>query len=212
MSGCAGLLLAAGEGSRLGQPKALVELDGELLVDRGARVLAAGGCDPVVVVLGAAAAEVVARARLADAVVIVNDGWAEGIGSSLRVGLTALRELGATSVVVALADQPRVSADVVRRLAAGPSTAPAVVASYGGRPGNPARIDAAVWADVAALAVGDVGARAWMREHPDRVQVVACDDLGSDDDVDTVEDLDRFRQHPLRQHPDVTGRQMEPKA
>src|SRR5436309_15777649 len=122
---CAGLLLAAGSGSRLGTPKALVELDGELLVDRGVRLLADGGCDPVVVVLGAAAHDVVARARLDRATVVVNEGWSDGIGSSLRVGLTVVAELGATHVVVALADQPGVTADVVRRLADAPDDAPA---------------------------------------------------------------------------------------
>ena len=49
----AGVLLAAGEGRRFGGPKALVELDGELFVERGVRLLADGGCDEVVVVLGA---------------------------------------------------------------------------------------------------------------------------------------------------------------
>jgi CTP:molybdopterin cytidylyltransferase MocA len=194
MTDCAGLLLAAGEGSRLGTPKALVEMGGELLVERGARVLTEGGCSPVVVVLGARAADVAARARLDGAVVIVNDGWPEGIGASLRVGLRVLADLGARSVVVTLADQPRIGPDVVRRLVSHQSQPGAVVASYDGRQGNPVRLDASVWADVAALAVGDVGARAWMRAHPERVQVVACDDLGSDDDIDTREDLIRLEE------------------
>jgi len=192
MTGCAGLLLAAGEGRRLGTPKALVSLDGELLVDRAVAALADAGCAPVLVVLGARAGDVVARARLDGAVVVVNDGWAEGIGSSLRVGLQALSELGAARVVVALADQPRIGADVVRRLVSHPADVAAVAASYGGRAGNPVRLDASVWAEVSATANGDVGARAWMRAHPERVQVVACDDLGSDDDIDTREDLIRL--------------------
>jgi CTP:molybdopterin cytidylyltransferase MocA len=200
VSGCAGLVLAAGEGRRLGRPKALVEVGGELLVERAVQVLREGGCEPVAVVLGAAAFDVVARARLDDVLVVVNDGWAEGIGSSLRTGLAAMQGLRAERVVVALADQPGVTPDVVRRLVASPSSAAAVVASYGGRPGNPARLDAAVWDDVCALAVGDVGARAWMRAHPESVEVIACDDLGNDDDIDTADDLARL------------GQRMEPKA
>ena len=192
MTDCAGLLLAAGEGKRLGGPKALVEVDGELLVDRAARMLADGGCSPVVVVLGAAAPEVTARAGLADAIVVVNDGWSQGMGSSLRVGLTVLAELGAGSAVVALVDQPRIGSDVVRRLVSHPSARPAVAAAYDGRQGNPVRLHASVWPDVAAAAEGDVGARAWMRAHPHKVEVVACDDLGVDDDIDTAEDLARL--------------------
>lgn len=201
MSGCAGLVLAAGEGSRLGTPKALVEVGGELLVDRSVRTARSAGCDPVVVVVGARAFDVLRTAVLDGAVVLVNDDWADGMGSSLRVGLRALSELGATAAVVLLVDQPRVTADVVRRVASAPP-APAVAASYDGRPGNPVRLDAIIWPDVCALAVGDVGARAWMRAHPDHVQVVACDDLGGDDDIDTVEDLGRV----------LNAEQMEPKA
>jgi nicotine blue oxidoreductase len=193
---CAGLLLAAGEGSRLGTPKALVELEGQLLVDRAARVLAEGGCSPVVVVLGAGAAEVTARAHLRDAVIVVNDDWSEGMGSSLRVGLTVLTELGAGSAVVSVVDQPRVGSDVVRRLVAHPSGRPAVAAAYDGRQGNPVRLDAAVWPEVATAAEGDVGARAWMRAHPQSVEVVTCDDLGVDDDIDTAEDLARLVEGP----------------
>src|SRR5438270_7489949 len=200
MTACAGLLLAAGEGKRLGTPKALVEVDGQLLVDRAVRMLADGGCSPVVVVLGAGAADVTAQAQLADAVVVVNDDWPQGMGSSLRVGLTVLADLGVETVVVSVVDQPRVGSDVVRRLVTHPSGRPAVAAAYDGRQGNPVRLDATIWPDVAAAAEGDVGARAWMRAHPQSVEVVACDDLGVDDDIDTAEYLarlvDRQRMEP----------------
>ncbi|HET6911249.1 MAG TPA: nucleotidyltransferase family protein [Mycobacteriales bacterium] len=184
--------MAAGAGTRLGRPKALVELDGRLLVDRGVTMLRAGGCDPVVVVLGASAREVVIHADLTGAVVVVNDRWSSGIGSSLRTGLAALTDLRAPAALVALVDQPRVTADVVRRLVSAPSDAPALVASYDGRPGNPVRLAATIWPEVCELAVGDVGARAWMRAHPDQVIGIACDDLGDDHDVDTPEDLSRL--------------------
>jgi CTP:molybdopterin cytidylyltransferase MocA len=194
-------VLAAGEGSRFGTPKALVEVGGELLVDRSVRVAREAGCDPVAVVVGAQAHDVVRTATLDGVVVLVNDDWADGMGSSLRVGLRALAELGATAAVVLLVDQPRITAGVVRRVVSAPP-APALAASYAGRPGNPVRLDASIWPDVCALAIGDVGARAWMRAHPEAVQVVACDDLGSDDDIDTPEDLGRV----------LRAEQMEPKA
>ena len=183
-------MLAAGEGRRLGRPKALVALGGELLVERAVRVARDAQCEPVVVVLGASAVDVVAEADLRDALVLVNDAWPEGMGSSLRVGLRALAEIGADAAVVLLVDQPRVSAPLVRRIVQAPPAA-AVAASYGGRPGNPVRLDAAVWDEVCGAATGDVGARAWMRAHADEVDLVACDDLGSDDDIDTAADLNR---------------------
>lgn len=189
----AGLLLAAGEGRRFGGPKALVSWHGELLVERGARVLREAGCAPVVVVLGASAAEVEREASLGAATVVVNDRWTEGIGSSLRAGLAALAATDAAAAVVALADQPSVTTQVVVRLVerwrAG---AAAAVASYDGKPRNPVVLDASLWPEVSAAAHDDVGARDWLRAHPDRVVAVRCDDIGSDADIDTREDLDRL--------------------
>ncbi len=88
----AGLVLAAGAGRRYGMPKALVPYEGSLLVERACR-LVAEICDPVVVVLGAAADEVGERADLGAATVVVNPDWDTGMGSSLRVGLTAIAAL-----------------------------------------------------------------------------------------------------------------------
>src|SRR5437763_9721097 len=109
-SGIAGIVLAAGSGSRYGGPKALVRFGGELLVQRACRLLREGGCDPVLVVLGAQADRVRAAAGLpptgtaAGGVACVdNPGWAAGIGSSLRAGLAA-GPAGVSAVVVALAD------------------------------------------------------------------------------------------------------------
>ncbi|MCW2672465.1 MAG: hypothetical protein JWP14_1054 [Frankiales bacterium] len=194
----AGLVLAAGEGSRFGSPKALLALDGELLVDRAVRVLRDAGCEPVVVVLGAAAADVAGGADLSGAVVVVNGDWSEGMGSSLRCGLAALSDRGAAATVVLLVDQPRVSASVVRRLAQQwrSGDRPAVVASYAGEPRNPVVLDAAVWPAVAAMAVGDVGARGWLRAHVDEAAEVACDDLGSAVDIDTRADLTQLLEDP----------------
>jgi CTP:molybdopterin cytidylyltransferase MocA len=197
----AGLVLAAGAGRRFGGPKALVVLDGELLVDRAVRTLHDGGCAPVVVVLGAAAADVVARARLDGAVVIVNDDWATGMGSSLRCGLAASADLGGHAVVVALVDQPLVTAGVVRRLVGGWAVGrPARVASYDGQPRNPVLLPAAVWPEVSAMATGDQGARAWLRAHPQLVETVACDDLGGPADIDTAADLEALADSDRPRH------------
>ncbi|MBX6385464.1 MAG: nucleotidyltransferase family protein [Microbispora sp.] len=183
----AGLLLAAGGGSRFGGPKALVEFEGERLADRGVRLLAEGGCRPVLIVLGAADVPV------AGVVVVRNPGWAAGLGSSLRAGLRALPP-DAPAVVIALADQPLVRPGAVRRLiAAFEAGARVAVATYGGAPRNPVLIAREHLAEVAALAEGDVGARAFLRAHPELVTAVPCDDVGDPADVDTPADLQRLR-------------------
>lgn len=192
---CAGLVLAAGAGRRFGGPKALVRYDGELLVDRAVRVLTDAGCTPVLVVLGAEAQRVVTEADLTGCITLVNDGWSEGMGSSLRCGLSALRDLDVIAVAVTLVDTPDVTADAVRRLHdRWQQGAAAVVATYDGEPGHPVVLDGSVWAEVATAAVADTGARAWLREHPDVVVEVVCDDLGRHDDIDTPADLTRLQE------------------
>ena len=182
----AGVLLAAGSGSRLGQPKALVELGGSRLADRGVELLRAGGADPVVVVTGAA------PLTLPGVITVRNPDWASGMGSSLATGLRAVPG-GCVAAVVALVDQPLIGPAAVRRLiAAHAAGATVAVAAYQGRPRNPVLLAREHWPEVTALAAGDVGARPFLRAHPDLVTLVECADTGQPDDLDTPEDLARL--------------------
>ncbi len=181
----AGLVLAAGEGRRYGMPKALAERDGRRWVDLALDVLRDGGCDPLVVVLGAAAAEVRSVAVLRDALVVENPGWAEGIGSSLRAGLAALAGTTAQAAVVLLVDTPGITPAAVRRIAAEAAGDALAVATYAGRDGHPVLLGRAHWDGVAALAGGDTGARAYLRAHAADVRRVPCDDIADGTDVDT---------------------------
>jgi nicotine blue oxidoreductase len=180
-----GVLLAAGEGSRLGRPKALVELAGTRLVERGVALLHAGGTAPLVVVTGAA------DVALPGVTTVHNPGWRSGMGSSLAAGLAAL-PAGCEAAVVALVDQPLVTPAVVQRLvAAYLAGAGLAVASYGGQPRNPVLLARDHWAGVLALATGDAGARPYLRAHPELVTAVECGDVGRPDDIDTPADLAR---------------------
>ncbi|MER5500513.1 MULTISPECIES: NTP transferase domain-containing protein [unclassified Streptomyces] len=187
----AGLLLAAGGGRRLGgRPKALLEHRGRPLVEHAVRVLRDGGCDPVHVVLGAAADEVLARADLSGCAVTVNPEWARGMGSSLRAGLGALTGAGADAALVLLVDQPGIGARAVDRVrSAYRSRRSLAAAAYDGERGHPVLFGADLWAEVAADAVGDRGARAYLRERRDAITLVECSDVAQAYDIDTAEDL-----------------------
>ncbi|WP_250306000.1 NTP transferase domain-containing protein [Streptomyces sp. A 4/2] len=187
----AGLLLAAGGGRRLGgRPKALLEHRGRPLVEHAVRVLREGGCGPVHVVLGAASADVRERADLSGCVVTDNPRWEEGMGSSLRSGLASLAGSGADAALVLLVDQPGIGAAAVARVrAACRSSAGLAAASYGGERGHPVIFGADRWADVAATAVGDRGARAYLRAHREAITLVECSDVSQAYDIDTVDDL-----------------------
>jgi CTP:molybdopterin cytidylyltransferase MocA len=195
----AGVLLAAGEGSRFGRPKALVELNGQTLAARGVGLLRAGGADPILVVTGAVPLE------LDGTLTVDNPQWRTGMGSSLRAALQALTEAGRGpeigtgigAVVVALADQPLVGAEAVARLiAAYRSGASVAVAAYDGQPRNPVLLAREHWPEVIATAAGDQGARTFLRSRPELVTLVECGDTGRPDDIDTPADLARITAAP----------------
>ncbi len=174
-----GLLLAAGAGSRLGMPKALVPgwLPGAV------EALHDGGCVRVVVVLGAHAEE--ARPLVPHhAAVVVAEDWAEGMSHTLRAGLVALEVGDAPAALVHLVDLPDVTADVVRRvLAAGVRDTTLARATYEGRPGHPVLLGRAHWTGVIEEADGDRGARGYLASHD--VVPVECGDLATGHDVDS---------------------------
>lgn len=186
----AGLLLAAGAGRRMGMPKALVRHGGRLFVESAARVLQSGGCVPVIVVLGAGGDEVRATADLNGFQVLDNPEWPEGMGASVRVGLRALLGSEVLAAVVLPVDVPGVTSVAVARVAATAGPDVLARASYGGVPGHPVLIGSAHWPGVIESAVGDVGARDYLRSHD--VLDVPCGDIATGTDVDRPEDLDRL--------------------
>jgi len=192
----AGLVLAAGGGSRFGQPKAEVEVGGRRLVDLAIQACVVAGLDPVVVVLGAVwppSLEAVERqdGDSADIRLVDNTDWATGMASSLRAGLAAVEEdLAIDAVVVTLVDTPGVGAGHLRRIGSAlREGATAVVATYEGNARTPVGLTRQVWADVTQTVAGDQGARRWLRAHPHLVTEAECADLGSWTDIDTPADL-----------------------
>jgi CTP:molybdopterin cytidylyltransferase MocA len=182
----AGVLLAAGDGSRLGRPKATVRVGRQSLADLGVALLRAGGADPVIVVTGAAAVD------LPGVTTVHNPRWPEGMGTSFAAGLAAV-PAHCAAAVIALADQPLVGAASVQRLiAAFAAGAGVAVAAYGGLPRNPVLLAREHWPAATGLAAGDVGARPFLRAHPELVTLVECGDTGRPDDIDTPADLDRI--------------------
>ena len=115
---CYGVVLAAGSGSRLGRgPKALlVKSNGETLLNSAVQALLLGGCDQIVVVLGAEAQRVAAHLRDVGVKILINDRWSTGMGSSFALGMAAVPP--GAGALVALVDQPGMDAELVRRLMA----------------------------------------------------------------------------------------------
>ena len=183
----AGLVLAAGGGRRYGMPKALVEYEGSLLVERAVRT-ARAVCDPVLVVLGARAVDVWRRADLDGATVLANAGWESGMASSLRTGLDGLRGWPARvdAALVLLVDMPGMTPAALARVAAQAAADALAVATYDGVRGHPVLLGREHWAGVAASATGDEGARHYLAAHA--VTEVDCTGLADPLDLDVPPD------------------------
>lgn len=176
-----GVMLAAGAGSRMGRPKALVSDERGAWLPRAVAVLRDGGCDEVLVVLGAAADE--ARALVPDgARVVVAEDWSAGMSASLRAGLAAVGP-AADAALVSLVDLPDLVPAVVERVRAAAVGAGSLArASYDGEPGHPVLLGRDHWAAVLDVAHGDRGARDFLTSAD--VTLVECGDLAGGQDVD----------------------------
>jgi molybdenum cofactor cytidylyltransferase len=181
----AGLILAAGAGTRFGsEPKLLADLGGRPLLEWAVSAqCSVPELERVVVVLGAQAGELLERVDLLRAEPLVCEDWDAGQAASLRCGLSVLGD--ASKVIVTLGDAPLVSSEVVSMFV---SAAPRSRAVYEGRPGHPVVLGPDEIAALATLS-GDQGARGLLRDGP----VIEVGHLCSGRDVDTPEDLEEIR-------------------
>jgi nicotine blue oxidoreductase len=175
-----GIVLAAGAGTRYGMPKALV--GGGAWLRAAVAALRDGGCDDVVVVLGAAGEGQVDLPPVAR--VVVADDWAAGLSASVRAGLSALRE-GTGYAVITTVDTPDVNAAATQRVLtfARASRSGLARAEYDGRPGHPVVIARRHWPQLLDTLSGDTGAGPFLRSRDD-VVAVDCADLASGRDID----------------------------
>jgi molybdenum cofactor cytidylyltransferase/nicotine blue oxidoreductase len=179
----AAVVLAAGGGRRYGMPKALVEYEGSLLVERAVRT-AAAVCDPVLVVLGAQAVDVWRTADLGGATVLANRDWESGMASSLRMGLDGLRGWPGRvdAALLLLVDMPGITPAALARVAEHADPDALAVATYDGVRAHPVLLGRNHWAGIAASATGDEGARGYLATHD--VLEVDCTGLADPADLD----------------------------
>lgn len=181
----AAVILAAGSGRRMGGPKALLAIAGETLLQRAVRIAGEAGCSPIFVVVGDwETGPLAPEARL-----IRNPDAAEGMASSLRAGVGALPPETAAALILTV-DQVKVDAPMLRRLLALAVVDPArpAACAYAGTLGIPARFPRRLFPDLLALQ-GDRGAKAILLRENTAALAFPEGDL----DLDTPEDLDRFR-------------------
>jgi molybdenum cofactor cytidylyltransferase len=187
----AAVILAAGGSTRMGQPKLLLPFGGQPLVRRAVEAACAAGLAQTIVVLGAHAPAVQAALAGLPVEVVVNEAWQEGLSTSLRAGLAALRPEIAAALLI-LADQPALSAALIGSLLScyRAGRAPLVAPFYRGKRGNPVLFDRALFAELAAVQ-GDQGGREVVARHAAQIARVEVEDPALLADVDTWADYRR---------------------
>ena len=207
-----GIVLAAGDSSRMGRPKALLSIgpDGESFLHRIARVLREGGVEEVLVVLGRDADVIRAATPIAphEMRLIDNKDYEQGQLSSLLAGLRACDRPGVRAVLVTLIDVPLLSAETVKALlnayhhAGG---APIVRPTKQGRHGHPVIFDRAVFQEL-RHADPATGAKSVVHAHRADTLEVEIADEGSFIDIDTPADYEKFVLHGGPEVPRRGGR------
>jgi molybdenum cofactor cytidylyltransferase len=191
------IILAAGASTRMGSPKQLLPLRGQPLVVRAAEAALASSAWPVVIVVGAHAAQIRPVVARLPVLVVENAVWTEGMAASIRTGIGTLRQFSRSldAALIALCDQPAFSAEVIAQLvgARQASGLGIVAARYGGRNGAPALFAREHFPALGTL-TGEDGARALLNEDPARVASVDLPELAFD--LDTPADYASLKENP----------------
>lgn len=181
-----GVLLAAGQGRRMGQPKALLRTqDGASWLQLTRRRMLEAGCDDVLVVLGAAAES--AKPLVEDGWATVATNWSEGMSASLRAALTEIDSHGFDCALVQLVDTPDIGSDAMRRVLGHGSRSVLARAVYEGTPGHPVLIGNEHWQSLRDFLRGDSGAKEYLHRHG--CDLIECGDLATGRDIDTPDEF-----------------------
>jgi molybdenum cofactor cytidylyltransferase len=187
------VVLAAGSSSRMGAAKQLLRLDDRPLLQHVLDNIRASGVKEIVLVLGFAGDEIRKKIDVRNVRVVLNESFQKGIGTSLKVGLSAVG-LESAGALIILADQPFVRPATLDLLIAEhrQSKAQIVIPTYRGFRGNPVLLDRSVFAEVMALD-GDMGCRAIFGDHLEGIIKVRVDDAGILLDIDRQSDFEALR-------------------
>jgi molybdenum cofactor cytidylyltransferase len=194
----AAVVLAAGGSTHFGQPKQLAIFRGEPFVRRVVAAANAAGCAPIVVVVGADAAQVTSELARLSVSIATNRNWPNGMGSSIAVGVKHAANIAADldAVILLTCDQPFVNAAALRQLIQLhlETGKPIVASAYADTLGIPALFDRSCFADLSQLR-GDTGAKGIILAR--RHDVAPSNFPAAAIDVDTTADYEKLNQTSL---------------
>ena len=188
----AGVVLAAGASTRMGQNKLFLRLDGETLLRRAVACARGGGLDPVIVVLGHEAERAKRELSGISCRTILNPDYASGMHTSFRAGIAEVPE-SAPAAVVLLADMPRITGEMIAALVARfrSTSAPLVISEYGGVHAPPTLYDRSLFSEIRRMEGDGCGKQVARRHRADAEAVAWPAEWMAD--VDVPQDVERLR-------------------
>ena len=190
------LILAAGASTRLGSPKQLVKIGDKYLLEKMVETALATAFRPVIVVLGAHFEKIKKSIAHLPVEMLENENWESGMGSTIACGMTHLlqKHPAVSGVILVLTDQPFVTPDILQKLPHEAKRQNRLIAAaqYDGTLGPPAFFGKKLFAELRKLD-GKSGAKKLLAQHRENLTVV--DFPAGNFDLDTPEDVRKFRQH-----------------
>ena len=186
------IILAAGESSRFGQPKQVLDWNGVPLLAHATDIAVNARLGPVIVVLGCQAKAARAALETRSVQVVMNWRWEEGLSTSVQAGLTALSP-ETDAAILMQCDQPLITADLLRELASRFERTGATIVhpTCAGRRGTPTLFSQSLFPELATV-TGDVGGRVVIARHSDAIATVEVSDADMLADIDTPADYERL--------------------
>jgi molybdenum cofactor cytidylyltransferase len=193
MANIGAVILAAGESSRLGRPKQLIEFRGKTLVRRVVDAADEAGCSPIAVVIGSDGKKVAHELEQTSAAIVENETWRNGIGTSIRAGMQSLveRRPGLDAVILLVSDQPLVEAELIKQVIArhGETGKTIIASGYSRTLGVPALFDRSHFEELLTLP-DDSGAKSIILSR--RARVVEFPFPQGNVDIDTLADYEKL--------------------
>jgi molybdenum cofactor cytidylyltransferase len=185
----AAIILAAGESSRLGQPKQNLLFNGQTLLEWAVDSAQRSGCNPVIVVLGANSDKI---KPISGTITLYNNEWGEGMASSIKIAVNELnKDLSVDKVIIMLCDQPFVNATLINTLInkQAQTGKPIVACAYSGTTGVPVLFHRSLFAELLLLR-GHEGAKKILTIHVNQIATVPFEQ--GNIDIDTPGDYENL--------------------
>ncbi|WCT10684.1 nucleotidyltransferase family protein [Mucilaginibacter jinjuensis] len=184
--------MAAGRGSRFGQPKQNLIFQNQTLLERAITTAISSMCRPIVVITGAHAGLLDISVKAPNVSIFFNPNWEEGMASSIRVGIEAMKKDPAIdSALIMLCDQPLVTPalinDMQRKQEISGKTI--VGCTYNGTVGVPMLFHRVLFDELLQLQ-GHEGAKKILKNHPENIETLPFEEGRFD--IDTPEDYERL--------------------